>query len=260
MAQCILLETGMGTVVTYPADIPGMENSSSFNTNALVLSKRSANGTVLWVHAIQNSGTLNAVDLAIDANDKPILLFQTFNNYATEFDRSNSHNIPAYHATTHAMILVQFDNDGQVVWKEFTKSIQSQASYAEASQNSETSLVVSPDGNITFSGIMRSSSSSNAASFGIGSGNNQINSSRNSCSNYDQPFIVRLDSTGTPLWVRIGNDNPAPRTTGCTSHFARDLAVKSDGGNSFDFSFGICWIWKLVYEVSFLYFTSNFLL
>ncbi|MEC7391029.1 MAG: putative Ig domain-containing protein, partial [Candidatus Thermoplasmatota archaeon] len=214
----------------YPADIPGMENSSSFNTNALVLSKRSANGTVLWVHAIQNSGTLNAVDLAIDANDKPILLFQTFNNYATEFDRSNSHNIPAYHATTHAMILVQFDNDGQVVWKEFTKSIQSQASYAEASQNSETSLVVSPDGNITFSGIMRSSSSSNAASFGIGSGNNQINSSRNSCSNYDQPFIVRLDSTGTPLWVRIGNDNPAPRPTGCTSHFARDLAVKSDGG------------------------------
>ncbi|MED5486295.1 MAG: ELWxxDGT repeat protein [Candidatus Thermoplasmatota archaeon] len=214
----------------YPTNIPGMENSSSFTNNHLLLSKRSANGTVLWVHAIQNAVTLKAVDLALDANDKPILLFQAAGNYYTEFDRSNNHNIPANSATQTAMILAQFDSDGQVIWKEFTKSIQSQTSHSLTSQNSETSLVVSPDGNITFSGNMLSGSSSYAASFGIGSGNNQINSSRNYCSNYEQPFIVRLDSTGTPLWVRIGNDNPASGSSSCTHHYARDLAVKSDGG------------------------------
>ena len=232
MAQCILLETGMGTVVTRIQPIY-LEWKIVVHLVVLIWCYQKVQQMELCYGFMpfKIQGHSMQLILQLMQMNEPILLFQTFNNYGIEFDRSNSHNIPAYHATTHAMILVQFDNEGQVVWKEFTKEISKSSLVCQAYTFSETSLVVSPDGNITFSGGLQSSSSSIAASFGIGSGNNQINLSRNSCSNYDQPFIVRLDSTGTPLWVRIGNDNPAPRTTGCThQHFARDLAVKSDGG------------------------------
>ena len=103
--------------------------------------------------------------------------------------------------------------------------------YVEAHSSSETSLVVSPDGNITFSGQMKSTSSSYPASFSIGSGNNQMTVSRSYCSGNYQPFIVRLNSTGTPLWMRTGEVNPVGTSTvACSDHYALDLAVKSDGG------------------------------
>ena len=216
----------------YPTNIPGMENSTYFNSATLVLSKRSANGTMLWVHGIQSSAALRAADLALDANDKPILLFQTNGNYATEFDRSNNWNIPAYAASTLAMIWVQFDSDGQIIWRDFTvQGPGTNQVYVEAHSSSETSLVVSPDGNITFSGQMKSTSSSYPASFSIGSGNNQMTVSRSYCSGNYQPFIVRLNSTGTPLWMRTGEVNPVGTSTvACSDHYALDLAVKSDGG------------------------------
>ena len=214
-----------GCSTSLPTDLPGLENKSTFDTSDLIIAKRSVDGVWQWAHVIQSAATMASSDIALNSNDEPLLLFGVNSAYTIEFDRSHEHNIIGSSMPTGSnLILVQFNETGHVVWNEFSK--QPNSGYntnVRSNGQSESSIVVSSNGNITIMGEYAGTSSS-GASLGFGT----LNVSRNVCSANWQPFIVRLDSSGVTQWMNTGNSGQ--RSGSCGHQYSLDLAASSDGG------------------------------